>query len=132
MLVCVACFRVVKYAFAVWETLICVFFVASHVVPCCCCFRRSPERGEEGRRAFWRKRFFVGIPLGVIRLMLSRSLQLDRALELFFLEGLAVLPLSRRPFFDNVVVALVVSCFAAHSKEGQPLPARDVYCSASD
>jgi len=39
--------------------------------------------------------------------MLSRSLQLDRALELFFLEGLAVLPLSRRPFFDNVVVALV-------------------------
>ena len=31
-----------------------------------------------------------------------------------FLEGLAVLPLSRRPFFDNVVVALVVSCFAAH------------------
>ena len=49
-----------------------------------------------------------------------------------FLEGLAVLPLSRRSFFDNVVVALVVSCFAAHSKEGQPLPARDVYCSASD
>ena len=49
-----------------------------------------------------------------------------------FLEGLAVLPLSRRPFFDNVVVALVVSCFAADSKEGQPLPASDVYCSASD
>ena len=49
-----------------------------------------------------------------------------------FLEGLAVVPLSRRPFFFNVVVALVVSCFAAHSKEGQPLPARDVYCSASD
>ena len=33
---------------AVWETLICVFFVASHVVPCCSCFRRSPERARKG------------------------------------------------------------------------------------
>jgi hypothetical protein len=71
--------------------------------------------GEEGRRAFWRKQSPVGPRAGAV-----------------FLEGLAVVPLSRRPFFFNVVVALVVSCFAADSKEGQPLPARDVYCSASD
>jgi hypothetical protein len=38
--------------FAVRETLLFVLFVASHVVPCCCCFRRSPERARKGEGRF--------------------------------------------------------------------------------